>query len=107
MARESENGTSVSPEISAGEYEMPCHTPAMNNEGVGVAAGIDPGVLHHLAPSAFSDAIDAIGMGPFQNRIILMCGMVSRALLYTAASIGFQYHGIRLTCTTITTQIVR
>lgn len=28
-------------------------------------------------PATFSDAIDAIGMGRFQNRLLLLCGMVS------------------------------
>ena len=29
------------------------------------------------APMTFSDVIDLIGMGPFQNRLVIMCGMVS------------------------------
>ena len=31
-------------------------------------------------PATFSDAIDAIGMGQFQNRLLLVCGMVSLCL---------------------------
>lgn len=37
-----------------------------------------------VAPAAnFSEAIDRIGLGPFQTRIVIMCGMV-RALLDVA-----------------------
>lgn len=36
-------------------------------------------------PVMFSDAIDAIGIGPFQTRLI-MCGMVS--LVYSCVVVG-------------------
>lgn len=40
---------------------------------------------HEVSPAAgemplanFSEAIDRIGLGPFQTRLMIMCGMVSR-----------------------------
>lgn len=37
----------------------------------------DQGSLQQQPAMTFSDTIDAIGMGPFQNRLVIMCGMVS------------------------------
>ncbi|CAM9370259.1 unnamed protein product [Ascophyllum nodosum] len=82
MGRETQNGaaTTTAPETTSPEQDMSSNTSYTNstaiamNEGHGVAA-VNSEVSHHLTPSAFSDAIDAIGMGPFQSRMIFMCGM--------------------------------
>lgn len=47
----------------------------------------DQGSTRQQPAMTFSDTIDAIGMGPFQNRLVIMCGMVSDHLFpstYTA-----------------------
>lgn len=66
-------------EHAGAEQEMPpmglskVAAPAL---GGGPSAGGAP-------PANFSEAIDRIGLGPFQTRIVIMCGMVrQRAVLY-------------------------
>ena len=84
MGQETQNGaaTTAAPETTSPEQEMSSNTSYTNstavamNEGHGVTA-VNSEVSHHLTPSAFSDAIDAIGMGPFLSRMGIMCGMVS------------------------------
>lgn len=62
------------PPITSYTASSPCHEEQHNG-----VAGTSSEMLHRLTPSGFSDAIDAIGMGPFQTRMIFMCGMVSSA----------------------------
>lgn len=38
-----------------------------------------------MPPANFSEAIDRIGLGPFQTRLVIMCGMVSARLLLLQA----------------------
>lgn len=40
------------------------------------SAGVESPSVRRPLPATFSDAIDAIGMGPFQHLLMLICGMV-------------------------------
>lgn len=70
------------PPIMSYTTSSPCHEEQHNG-----VAGTSSETLHPLTPSAFSDAIDAIGMGPFQTRLIFMCGMVSTAAFLFCAEL--------------------
>lgn len=52
-------------------------------------AGLDnnyPPASKMMPPANFSEAIDRIGLGPFQTRLMIMCGMVSRMTAVAANS---------------------
>ena len=56
--------------------------PTRDQETHAMAGGDSPSAGDQGTPQqqpalTFSDTIDAIGMGPFQNRLVIMCGMVS------------------------------
>ena len=52
----------------------------MHSERFCLKEGQADKVMESQKLPTFSDAIDAIGMGPFQSRLLLICGMVSSVL---------------------------
>ena len=56
----------------------------MHSERFCLKEGQADKVMESQKRPTFSDAIDAIGMGPFQSRLLLICGMVSPVLLCPA-----------------------
>lgn len=71
------------PPITSYTAPSPCHEEQHNG-----VARTSSEMLHPLTPAAFSDAIDAIGMGPFQTRMIFMCGMVRSTAFLFCAELG-------------------